>query len=56
MASLATDTANDASRKVLLLRAVILAMADFAAVLAGLVLVVSEGTVKGGKLTKLVAL
>jgi hypothetical protein len=31
-------------------------MTDFTTVLAGLVLVVTEGTVKGGKLTQLVAL
>ena len=56
MSSLATDTANDASRVVLLLRAVVLPVADLATILAGLVLVVSEGTVKSGKFAKLVAL
>jgi len=56
VASLSTDTANDAGREVLLLRAVVLAMTDLTTVLAGLVLVVAEGTVEGGKLTELVAL
>jgi hypothetical protein len=54
--SLTTDTADDARREVLLLRAVVLAMADFSAVLAGLVLVVTKGTVERGELTELVAL
>lgn len=56
MSSLATDTTNDAGSVVLFLRAVVLAMSDLAAVLAGLVLIVSEGTVERGKLTELVAL
>jgi hypothetical protein len=56
MSSLATDTADDAGREVLLLWAIVLAMSDFTAVLAGLVLIVSEGTVEGGKLAELVAL
>jgi hypothetical protein len=54
--SLTTDAADDAGRKVLFLRAVVLAMTDLTAVLAGLVLVVAKGTVEGSKLTKLVAL
>jgi hypothetical protein len=56
MASLTTDTANDAGREILLLRAVVLAMTNLTTVLAGLVLVVTKGTVEGGKLTELVAL
>jgi hypothetical protein len=54
--SLTTDTTDDASRVVLFLWAVVFAMTDFTAVLAGLVLVVSEGTVESGELTKLVTL
>jgi hypothetical protein len=54
--SLSTDAADDARSEVLLLRAVVFAMADLAAVLAGLVLVVTKGTVESGKLTKLVTL
>jgi hypothetical protein len=54
--SLTTNTADDAGRKVLLLWAIVLAMADLTTVLTGLVLVVTEGTVEGSKLTKLVAL
>jgi hypothetical protein len=53
---LTTDAADDAGREVLLLGAVVLAMTDFTAVLAGLVLVVTKGTVEGGELTELVAL
>jgi hypothetical protein len=56
MTSLTTDATDDAGREVLLLGAVVLAMANLSAVLAGLVLVVAKGTVEGGKLTKLVAL
>jgi hypothetical protein len=56
MSSLTTNTANDARSEVLLLGTVVLAMTDLATVLAGLVLVVTEGTVKGSKLTELVSL
>jgi hypothetical protein len=56
VSSLTTDTAYDASREVLLLRAVVLTMTDLTAVLASLVLVVTKGTVEGGELTELVAL
>jgi hypothetical protein len=56
MSSLTTDTADDTSSEVLLLGTVVLAMTDLTTVLAGLVLVVSKGTVKSGKLTELVAL
>jgi hypothetical protein len=56
MTSVATDTANDVGSEILGVRAVILAMANFAAVLASLVLVVTKGTVEGGKFTQLVSL
>lgn len=52
----AADTADDASGEVLLLGAVILAMANLAAILACLVLIVTKCTVESCKLTKLVAL
>lgn len=56
MPSIAANTTDDVGRKVLLLRTVIFAMTDLAAVLACLVLVVTQSTVQGGKLTKLIAL
>lgn len=56
MTSLTADTANDACSEVLLLGAVVLAVTDFTTVLAGLVLVIAEGTVEGGKLTELISL
>lgn len=56
MSSLTTDTTDNTGSEILLLWAVVLAVTDFTAVLAGLVLVVTEGTVEGSKLTKLVAL
>lgn len=55
VAGIATDTTDDASRIVLLLRAVVLAVTDLAAVLASLVLIVTKGTVEGSELTQLVA-
>jgi hypothetical protein len=54
--SLTADAADDAGSEVLLLRAIILAMADLAAVLAGLILIVAKSTVEGGKLAELIAL
>ena len=56
MAGVAADATDDVGGVVLGLRAVVLAMPDFAAVLAGLVLVVAEGTVEGGEFAELVAL
>jgi hypothetical protein len=56
MPSLTTDTTDDAGREVLFLGTVVLAMTNLTAVLAGLVLVVSKGTVESCKLTELVAL
>lgn len=54
--SVATDSADDVCSEVALLRAVVLPVADLTTVLASLVLVVTERTVKGRKLTQLVAL
>jgi hypothetical protein len=56
MASIAADSADDVGCEVLLLRAIVLAMSDLSAVLASLVLIITECTVQGGELTKLVAL
>lgn len=54
--SVTTNATNDTSGVVLLLRTVVLAVADLAAILASLVLVISKGTVQRGQLTQLVAL
>lgn len=56
MTSLTTDATDDAGSEVLLLWTIVLAMANLSAVLTGLVLVVTKGTVEGGKLAELVAL
>jgi hypothetical protein len=56
VAGVATHAADDAGGVVLALGAVVLPVADLAAVLACLVLVVTEGTVEGGELAKLVTL
>jgi hypothetical protein len=56
MACIATNTTNDVGSEVTLLRAVILAVSDLTTVLASLVLIVTESTVKGSELTELVAL
>lgn len=56
MPSIAANTANDASGVVLLLGAVVLAVTDLAAVLASLVLVITEGTVESSQLAQLVTL
>ena len=56
VAGLTTDAANDTGCEILLLWAVVLAMTDFTAVLAGLVLVVTKGTVESGEFSELVAL
>jgi hypothetical protein len=56
VSSITTSAANYARSVVLLLGTVILAVADLTAVLASLVLVVTEGTVQGSKLAQLVAL
>ena len=56
MACVTADSADDACREVLALGAVVLAVTNLTAVLASLVLIVSEGTVEGSQLTKLVTL
>jgi hypothetical protein len=56
MTSVATDTANNVGSEVLGVRAVVLAVTNFAAVLASLVLVVTKGTVERGEFTQLVPL
>lgn len=52
----AADTADDVGSVVLLLGTVVLAVTNLATVLACLVLVVTQGSVQGRKLTQLVAL
>lgn len=54
--SLTADAANNVGGKVSLFGAVVLAMADVAAVLANLVLVVAQGTVEHGELSQLSSL
>jgi hypothetical protein len=54
--SVTADTADDVGGVVLLLWAVILAMSNLTAVLASLVFVITQSSVQGGKLTKLVTL
>ena len=54
--STTTHTTNDVSGEVTLFGAVVFAMADTTAVLADLVLVITQSTVEGGEFTKLVPL
>jgi hypothetical protein len=54
--SISTDAADDTGGEVFGVRAVVLAVTDFAAVLTGLVFVVTECTVERGKLAQLVTL
>lgn len=54
--SVATDSADDVCGEVALLGAVVLPVADLATILASLVLVVTERTVKSRKLSQLVTL
>lgn len=56
MTGVTADTADDVGGEVALLWAVVLSVADLSTVLAGLVLVVTKGTVESGELTELVAL
>ena len=56
VAGITTNAANDAGCVILSLGAVNLAMSDLTTVLAGLVLVVSQGAVEGSELTELVTL
>lgn len=56
VASITTDAADDVGGEVWLVGTVVLAVTNLTAVLAGLVLVVTESTVESSKLTELVAL
>ena len=56
MASIATDATDDVGSEVLGFRAVELAMSNLTAILASLVLIITEGTVKSSEFTKLIAL
>ena len=56
VAGVAADAADDVGGVVLTLGAVVLAVANLAAVLAGLVLVISQSTVERGEFSKLVTL
>lgn len=56
VACITTDSANDAGRVVLLLRAIIFTMANLTTVLAGLVFIVSQSTVQRSELSELVTL
>jgi hypothetical protein len=56
VASVTADTADDVGGVILLLRAVILAVTNLTTVLAGLILVITQSSVKCSKLTKLVTL
>ncbi|KAF2484203.1 hypothetical protein BDY17DRAFT_123818 [Neohortaea acidophila] len=55
MSGVSADSADDVGGEVTCFRAVVFAVADIAAILAGLVLVVTKGTVEGGKFAELVA-
>jgi hypothetical protein len=56
VASVAADTTNDIGSEVSLLGAIVFAMANLTTVLASLVLIITEGTVKGGEFTQLITL
>ncbi len=56
MACRTTDAANDVGRKILLLRTVVFSVAPVSTVLADLILVVTQCTVKGSEFSQLVAL
>lgn len=56
MASVTAHATDDVRSDVTLVRAIVLSVAELSAVLAGLVLVVTEGTVQGGELSKLATL
>ena len=56
MAGVTADTADNVGRIILLLGTVVLAMTDLTAVLASLVFIVAESSVKRSKFTQLVAL
>lgn len=56
MAGIAAHSTDDIGGKILLLGTVVLAVTDLAAVLTCLVLIVTQGTVQCGKLSKLISL
>lgn len=56
MAGVPADSADDVGGKVALIRTVVFAVTNFPTILACLVLIISQGTVECGKLTKLVTL
>lgn len=56
VACVSADTANDVGSEVALLWAVVFPVTDLTTVLAGLVLVITESTVKSSKLAQLVTL
>lgn len=56
MARTPADTTDDVGSEVALFRAVVLAMSNTTAVLADLVLIVSEGSVKSCQLAQLITL
>ena len=55
MSGAPADTADDVSSEVALLRTLILPVTDVAAVLTDLVLIISEGSIEGGKFAELIA-
>ena len=55
MSGAPADTADDVSSKVALLGTLILPVTDVATILTDLVLIVSEGTIEGGKFAELIA-
>lgn len=56
MSGAPTDTTDDVSSKVALLRALILPVTDVAAVLTDLVFVVTKGSIESSKFAELIAL
>jgi hypothetical protein len=56
MASVPTDSANDICGEVALFWAIVLAMSNLTTVLASLIFIVTEGTVKSGQFAQLVSL
>lgn len=56
MACVATHSADDAGSKVLLLRAIVLAVSYLATILASLVFIITQGSVQSSELTELVTL
>lgn len=55
MSGAPTDTTDDVSSKVALLRALILPVTDVATILAHLVLIISKSSVESGEFAKLIA-